>query len=224
MKMISRMNPKKLFKSKKSRSVSRSEESSFSSGTTSSDSPESSHRGVSKSGAKATGFSTPTSVLPTHSHEISSDDWSEMSSGLQFELEQAFKIIDGDGDGRITRAELEALLSRVGPEPPSQEELTMMLSEVDRDGDGSISLEEFGAISSAFVKPACDAELRDAFDFFDTDHDGKITADELFAVFRSIGDERCTLEDCRRMINGVDKNGDGFVCFGDFALMMEQQR
>lgn len=220
MKMITRINPKKLFK-KKTPSVSRSEQSSFSSGTMLSDSPDSSRHGGSGPPKDAPGASTPTSVLPSHSDEISSDDWSEMTG---FELAQAFKIIDVDGDGRITRSELVSLLSRVGSEPPTEEDLTMMLSEVDLDGDGSISLDEFGAISSAFAMPACHDELREAFEFFDADHDGKITANELFSVYRSIGDERCTLEDCRRMISGVDKNGDGFVCFGDFALMMEQQR
>lgn len=128
------------------------------------------------------------------------------------------------GNGKITRKQLEAVLSRVGGEPPSEEELTMMLDEVDRDGKGSISFEEFGAISSALGPPACDTELRDAFEFFDTDRDGRITAEELHAVFSTIGDGRCTLEDCRRMISGVDKNGDGFVCYEDFSLMMEQQQ
>ena len=116
-------------------------------------------------------------------------------------------------------------MSRVGRgKPPSQEELSIMVSEVDRDGDGCISFEEFGAISSAFGPASDDSELHETFDFFDTDHDGKITAEELFNVFTSIGDERCTLEDCRRMIAGVDKNGDGFVCFEDFTRMMEHQR
>ncbi|CBI30075.3 unnamed protein product, partial [Vitis vinifera] len=174
MKLIYKINPKQLFRSKKSRSVTRTDPSSFSSGTSSSTS-------------------------------------SDSSTNLKT-----------DGDGKITKRELEALLSRVGVEPPSEEEIMMMLSEVDRDGDGCISLEEFGAISSAFG-PACDTELRDAFCFFDTDRDGKITAEELNQVFAAIGDDRCTLEDCQRMIAGVDKNGDGFVCFEDFSRMMEQQ-
>lgn len=160
--------------------------------------------------------------MPSKSSEISCD-WSEIC----FEFVQTFKMIDKDGDGKITSKELEALLSRVGlvgAEPPTEEELKLMLSDVDKDGDGCISLEEFGAISSAFESPACDSELREAFDFFDSDHDGRITAEELHAVFAAIGDEQCTLEDCRRMISGVDKNRDGFVCFGDFARMMEQQR
>lgn len=99
----------------------------------------------------------------------------------------------------------------------------MMLGELDRDGDGCISLEEFGAISLAFGPPSDDVELREAFDFFDTDHDGKITAEELLCVFTSIGDGVCSLDDCRRMIMGVDKNMDGFVCFEDFTKMMLQQ-
>lgn len=226
--------PKKLYnkcKRTSSRSVSRSDVNSFSStGTASSESSSSSSSFVDsslkkKKKQKENGLATPTSVLPpTLSNEISPDHWSLVSPDVYFEIEQAFKMIDRDGDGKITRNELEALLLRVGAEPPSPEELSLLLSEVDRNGDGSISLEEFGAISSAFGPPACDSELRDAFDFFDTDHDGKITAQELFNVFRAIGDARCTLEDCHRMISGVDKNQDGFVCYEDFCRMMELQR
>lgn len=225
--------PRKIYnkyKGSKSRSVSRSDDplNSFSStGTSSSESstPSSSSSAIKKRHKSANRPGTPTSVLPpTLSSEISADEWSEISAEVYFEIEQAFKMIDRDGDGKITREELEALLLKVGAEPPSREELSMLLSEVDRNGDGCISLQEFGAISSAFGPPACDSELRDAFDFFDTDHDGRITAVELHNVFGKIGDGRCTLEDCGRMISGVDKNGDGFVCFEDFSRMMELQR
>ncbi|CAA2984198.1 probable calcium-binding CML36 [Olea europaea subsp. europaea] len=99
-----------------------------------------------------------------------------------------------------------------------------MLSEVDVDDDGCISLEEFYAIDSAFGPLACDVEMKETFNFFDSDHNEKITADELFNILRTIGDGQCTLEDCRFMIKGVDKNGDGFVCFEDFNLMMDQQQ
>ncbi|CAI9093067.1 OLC1v1028474C1 [Oldenlandia corymbosa var. corymbosa] len=92
------------------------------------------------------------------------------------------------------REGLEELLIKVGTEPPNKEELSLLFTKVDRNGDGCIILEEFGAISSAFGPPACDSELLDAF------------------------------EDCRQMINGVDKNRDGFICFEDFSRMMELQR
>ncbi|KAI3677998.1 hypothetical protein L6452_37275 [Arctium lappa] len=214
MKIATKINPKNLFRSKKNRSVSRSDPSSFGSyTTTSSGSPEPSHR---HHKSKSSGVATPTSVL----REISSDEWSEISTDVQLELVQAFRFIDSDGDGRITRSELEAVLNGIG----GSEELSLMVSEVDRDGDGIITLEEFGAISSAFAPPACDTELREVFKFFDADEDGRITAEELFAVFNSIGEGRCTLEECRSMISSVDKNGDGFVCFEDFSRMMEQQR
>ncbi|GAV87542.1 EF_hand_5 domain-containing protein [Cephalotus follicularis] len=218
MKLITRINPKnlrlspkRLFRSKKDRSmVSRSDPSSFSSGSDSSD-----------TNHKTGDAGTPTSVLPGIS-----GDWSDISADIYFELVQAFKMIDKDNDGVVSRSELEALLHRLVTEPPSRDEVNAILNEVDRAGDGLISLE---ALTSRLVvgsacEPALDSELREAFDFFDTDHDGRITAEELRDVFTAIGDERCTLEDCRRMIANVDKNGDGFVCFEDFSVMMELQR
>ncbi|KAF5785994.1 putative EF-hand domain pair protein CML [Helianthus annuus] len=220
MKIAGKIHPKHLFRSKKNRSVSRSDPPSFNSyATTSSGSPEPSHR---NDKSTLNGVATPTSVLP--SHEICSDEWSEVSTDVQVELIQAFRFIDADNDGQITLEELEAVLSRIGgSEPLIREELSLMLNELDKNGDGIITLDEFGAISSAFGPPACDTELRDVFDFFDGDHDGRITADELFEALKSLGDGKCTLEECKSMISNVDKNGDGFVCFEDFSRMMAPQ-
>ncbi|XP_052176873.1 probable calcium-binding protein CML36 [Diospyros lotus] len=224
MKLAIKINPKQIFRSKKTRYASRSDPSSFSLGSLSSDSSESSSSSSQQHHKSDLRNGTPKSVLPSSSMQISGD-WSELMAGdVYSELVQAFKMIDRDGDGKITTKELEAVLNRVGTQPLSEEELGTMLSEVDRDGDGCISLEEFSAIGPAFGPPACPSELRNAFDFFDADHDGKISPAELHSVFVALGDERCTLEDCRRMISGVDKNGDGFVCFEDFARMMELQR
>ncbi|EAZ14833.1 hypothetical protein OsJ_04759 [Oryza sativa Japonica Group] len=66
-------------------------------------------------------------------------------------------------------------------------------------------------------------ELMEAFKVFDADGDGRITAEELRGVMVAIlgGDgDGCSLDDCRRMIGGVDADGDGFVGFQDFARMM----
>ncbi|KAK9290899.1 hypothetical protein L1049_009078 [Liquidambar formosana] len=215
---LPKVNPKQLFRSKKSSHVSRSDPSSFSSGAASSSSSDSSSSTHLKQVPNA--VESPTSVLT--SLEISEESSDIISSGVCDELEEAFKLIDRDGDGKIPWSELETLLSQVAGKPLSEDELLTMLTELDHDGDGCISLDEFRTISPAFG-PACGSELRDAFDIFDTDHDGKITAEELLRVFTAIGDERCTLEDCRRMIDGVDKTGDGFVCFEDFTRMMGQQ-
>lgn len=217
-----KLSPKRLFRSKKDRSsVSKSQPSSFGSVSSSSSSGSDGSTPHGKPGSErdVADLETPTSVLP----EISAE-WSNSSADMHVELMQESNLIDRDDDEKVTRKELEALLSRLGADPPSEEEVMMMLSEVDRDGNGCISVDALLNRVASACGPACDSELRGAFDFFDTDHDGRITAEELLGVFTAIGDERCTLEDCLRMIAGVDKNGDGFVCFEDFSRMMELQR
>ncbi|RWW15638.1 hypothetical protein GW17_00020507, partial [Ensete ventricosum] len=46
-----------------------------------------------------------------------------------------FNVFDCDGDGKITKRELEAVLRRLVPDPPTAEEVASMVAEVDRDGD-----------------------------------------------------------------------------------------
>ncbi|KAL0896573.1 hypothetical protein Bca101_080534 [Brassica carinata] len=209
-----RLSPKRLFRSKsKKSSVSRSEPSSFSSGASSSSS-EGSFNNLKPAGPAA----TPVSVLPGDNQDFYS------------ELIQAFKLIDRDDDGVVSRTDLAALLSGLSPEPPSHEEVTLMLQEVDGGGgedDGCISLEELASRVAGTSSSDSDGgsvdEMREVFEFFDVDHDGRISAEELHRVFGVIGDERCTMEECVRMIATVDGNGDGFVCFDDFCRMMEPQ-
>ncbi|XXG50494.1 hypothetical protein AAC387_Pa02g4493 [Persea americana] len=188
--------------SKKKRSrISKADPSSFSSGS-----------GSSSSGSDSSVHlkETPKSILPSY--------FPSTDRRLLLEI---FNLFDHDRDGKISRYELEFLFTRLRVAPPSQEEVGMMLQEADQDGDGCISFEEFGALSSAFG-PAGPPELRDAFDHFDSDGDGKISAEELLGFFSALGgDDGCTLEECRRMIAGVDREGKGFVGYDDFVRMME---
>ncbi|CAD6228201.1 unnamed protein product [Miscanthus lutarioriparius] len=107
----------------------------------------------------------------------------------------------------IPRRELEAVLRRLGHAEPSDAELDAV------------------AALAAQPPPAdADGDLMEAFRVFDADGDGRITAEELRAVLDGIlgggPDGGCSLDDCRRMIGGVDADGDGFVGFQDFARMM----
>ena len=107
-----------------------------------------------------------------------------------------------------------------------------VVAEIECDSDGCISLDKLDAMGSSTDELVVGmksehGEMRDVFRVFDADGDGKISAEELMVVFVALGDEECGIEECRRMIKGVDSNGDGFVCFQDFVrmmMMMEGQR
>ncbi|OWM78916.1 probable calcium-binding protein CML35 [Punica granatum] len=213
MKLIRKLSPKRLFVSKKA--LSKSDLPSFSSGSTSSTSSEASSSVHKRRVPEST---TPVSVLP--------GEWSDTDMNFELFRLRSSKSIDREGYGVVSRAELEALLSRLGAEPPaSRDEAALMLREAGcSDAESCLSMDDLLGRVGPAGGPVCDSELRETFDFFDADHDGRITAEELLGVFTTVlGDEQCTLEDCRRMIAEVDRKRDGFVCFEDFTRMMDLQ-
>ncbi|XP_073008479.1 probable calcium-binding protein CML35 [Typha latifolia] len=110
-----------------------------------------------------------------------------------------------------TRRELEAVLRRL---TPAEEEVAAMLAEAEAE---SVNLEEIAALDVGAADPE---EMRGAFEVFDADGDGKISAEELHAMLVKLGDEGCSIDDCRSIISGLDKDGNGFVCFDAFVRMM----
>ncbi|KAK9147584.1 hypothetical protein Scep_006341 [Stephania cephalantha] len=147
-------------------------------------------------------------------------DWiasSFTSMEVSTQLKQVFKLIDANGDGKISPIELGEVLLCLGHERGrAAEEAEGMVSEVDCNGDGFIDLDEFMEV----VGGGKNDELMDAFMVFDCDKNGFISAKELRRVLVSLGHDECTLKECKLMIRGVDRDGDGQVSFEEFRSMM----
>lgn len=135
------------------------------------------------------------------------------------ELEEVFKKFDVNGDGKISAAELGSIMGSLG-QPVTEEDLKIMIKEVDSDGDGSINLEEFVSLNTKDIDTdEIMVNLKNAFSVYDIDQNGSISADELHKVMTSLGEE-CTLAECKKMILGVDADGDGAIDFEEFKVMM----
>ncbi|XP_068663741.1 probable calcium-binding protein CML10 [Aristolochia californica] len=137
------------------------------------------------------------------------------------DLRHVFDKFDANGDGKISLSELDAMLRCLGCQG-TPDEAEAMMQAADLDGDGFISLDEFISVNKSETDSVkCMEDLRNAFTVFDRDKNGVITAEELYHVLRSMG-EKTSLAECKSMIKGIDKNGDGAVNFEEFIQMMSR--
>jgi len=146
------------------------------------------------------------------------------------ELRRVFSIFDKNGDGLISQQEMKESFDKlrlcIG-----EEELLDTIRTVDVNGDGYVDFEEFVTLYESMSRKRGedeeakadheDADLAEAFGVFDENGDGLITVEELQSVLKSLGlKEGRTIGDCKRMIQKVDKNGDGMVNYMEFKEMM----
>ena len=65
-------------------------------------------------------------------------------------------------------------------------------------------------------------EIKEAFDLFDSESNGVIDSKELKVAMRALGFEP-KKEEIRRVLNEVDKAGEGVIKFDDFVDIMTQK-
>ena len=75
------------------------------------------------------------------------------------------------------------------------------------------------ATSWPYLTRAQVQEFKEAFDIFDVDGGGTITAEELGDVMRSLG-QKPTRAQLEAMVNEIDADGDGAIDFPEFLTMM----
>ena len=61
----------------------------------------------------------------------------------EYELREAFKCIDLDGNGTISKDELKEMVQRTMQSDISEQEIEEMMNEADTDGDNEINFDEF---------------------------------------------------------------------------------
>lgn len=94
-----------------------------------------------------------------------------------------------DENGKISQSELESIMHRtLGVDCPGPIALQHIMESVDKDHSGSIEFDEFITLMTdeTYLRPGKD-EMREAFDMFDQDSNGFVSASELRAVMASLG-------------------------------------
>lgn len=137
------------------------------------------------------------------------------------DIKEIFFAFDKNGDGRLSKEELESGLSVLKKKPNSNLKASIdgIMHTLDTDNNGYVEFEEFVRASIDKEKLISETNLKMAFNVFDRDKNGTISAAELKFM---LGDTNVNAKDevWKEMINQIDLNGDGQISFNEFKEMM----
>lgn len=131
------------------------------------------------------------------------------------EMKQVFDKMSNN-KAKIEFEDMKALLERLKVHDAAHE-AKQILQTVGSNKDGSVDFGDFMAVHRK--GGVWTSDIVSAFKMFDQDGDGQISAKEIKDMMMRLGED-CSLEECRRMVKEVDKNGDGLVGMDDFMAMM----
>ena len=140
---------------------------------------------------------------------------SRLSENEVKEIKEIFQSIDTDNDGKITSEEMKKALSQGDINMKFDEDI---FKKIDTDNSGNIEYTEF--ISASIEKNVYmnEEKLRDAFNLFDTDKNGKISKKEINKVLKMGVDSK----ELDEIMTKHDMNKDGEIDFKEFMIMMEE--
>lgn len=132
------------------------------------------------------------------------------------DLRNIFQEIDKNGDGKLSKEEIEQGYSNFGREIDL--DIVEIMERCDTDGNGYLDYTEFLTAAVNWQKLLSNDRLATAFKVYDKNGDGKISLNELAETLSNSGVDQVTLTD---MIRLADKNGDGEIDFEEFKELMK---
>lgn len=137
------------------------------------------------------------------------------------EIKQAkeiFKALDANGDGKLSKEELITGYSGIMSEDDAIKHVERIMSQVDTDNNGYIEYSEF--LKAAVDKDSmmCKKNMKHAFELFDKDGNGKISAVELKEVLQ--GNEPIDESVWQQVVTQLDVNGDGEIDLAEFEAFL----
>ncbi|KAL3512481.1 hypothetical protein ACH5RR_025198 [Cinchona calisaya] len=132
------------------------------------------------------------------------------------EFKEAFKLFDDDNTGCIATKHLGTVMRSLGLNP-TEAELQDMIDEVDPDVNETINFHHFLDLMARKIEETVSEDLlKEAFQVFDKDRTGFISAAELRQVLTTQGD-KMTDEEVDEMLKEADVDGDGQVNYAEFV-------
>jgi Ca2+-binding EF-hand superfamily protein len=140
-------------------------------------------------------------------------------------VEQAFRVLDRNGDGILTVDEITRGLRKHLDLGKHDAELEKLVAGIDRDASGSVNMEEFIYVALDQRRSCTLPVLWDAFNAFDRDRGGTVTFDEIDTVVRDLEGVRLgqataasLATEIRRELEEVGTNG--CIDFDQFVYML----
>jgi calcium-dependent protein kinase len=99
-------------------------------------------------------------------------------------------------------------------------EVQEIMDTLDFNGNGSIDYSEFMIANIDVTKLIQDDKLQEAFELFDLDHSGTITADEIKKILGNGREIDVDDNEWDRILDEVDADGNGEISFDEFKIMM----
>jgi len=127
-----------------------------------------------------------------------------------------FQALDTNHDGQVSKAELKEGFSKFTLKTANVDDI---FAELDKNQNENIEYSEFVAMMMDKHVMNSQENLKAAFNLLDSDHSGKISAEELRQAF---GAEVVLFDDAywRELLAEADKDGDGFIGFQEFVDIM----
>jgi calcium-dependent protein kinase len=134
------------------------------------------------------------------------------------ELNEIYKYLDAEGHGKISKDQLSTFWMKILGNRLEEDEVSGMMTRLDTDKNGFVEYSEF-IVAAMDKKKLLSSERLDAvFNAFDKDHNGKISAFELYDMLDDHQELEMNLY--QNVIKEADLNGDGQVDFTEFKKLM----